>query len=66
MESLAQGRPHIIIEFKQGEAIDELKDEALRQILDNRYYSGLQGEVLCIGLAHDKKRCAMAHETVTA
>ena len=64
MESLSVDRLHIIIEFKQGEDIEGLKDEALRQILDNRYYSGLSGEVLCIGLAHDKKRCAIAHETV--
>ena len=64
MESLTEGRPHIVIEFKQGEDIEGLKDEALRQILDNRYYSGLDGEVLCIGIAHNKKRCAVAHETV--
>ena len=47
--------PHIIIEANQGDVIDDLKEEALRQILDNRYYSGFSGEVLCIGLAHDKK-----------
>ena len=64
MQSLSAGRPHIIIEFKQGDAIDGLKEEALQQILDNRYYSGLSGDVLCIGLAHDKKRCAVAHRMV--
>ena len=62
MESLMGGRPHIVIEFKQDEDIEALKDEALRQILDNRYYGGFSGEVLCIGLAHDKKRCALAHK----
>ena len=65
LESLSSDRPHIIIEFKQGENIDVLKDEALEQILDNRYYEGLQGEVLCMGVAHDKKRCALAHKTIT-
>ena len=64
MESLTESRPHIVIEFKQGEDIEALKEEALRQILDNKYYSGLSGEVLCIGLAHDKKRCAMAHKLI--
>ena len=66
MKSLsATDRPHIIIEFKQGEAIDELKEEALLQILDNKYYSDLHGDILCIGIAHDKKRCSLAHATVS-
>ena len=64
MESLSKERPHIIIEFKQGEDIEALKSEALAQILENRYYEGLRGEVLCLGVAHDKKRCALVHETV--
>ncbi|MCL2125999.1 MAG: ATP-binding protein, partial [Oscillospiraceae bacterium] len=65
MESLSGDRPHVVIEFKQGEDVETLKDDALRQILDNRYYEGLRGEVLCMGVAHDKKRCALAHETIT-
>ena len=64
MESLSAGRPHIVIEFKQGEAVDALKEEALRQILDNQYYSSLHGEILCIGIAHDKKKCSIAHKTL--
>ena len=65
MESLSvMNRPHIVIEFKQGEAIDELKEEALRQIIDNQYYSSLHGDILCIGIAHNKKKCAMAHKTI--
>jgi len=66
MESLSGERPHIVIEFKQGEDIDALKDEALRQIIDNRYYEGLRGEVLCMGVAHDKKRCALEHKTINS
>ena len=66
LESLSESRPHIILEFKQGEDIDRLKESALRQILDNQYYSGLHGEVLCLGIAHDKKLCGMAYKTLIA
>jgi len=64
LESLTAGYPSIIVEFKQGEDIDRLKDEALQQILDNQYYTGLAGEVICVGLAQDKKRCKMAYKTL--
>lgn len=64
LESLNAGYPSIIVEFKQGENIDKLKEEALQQILDNQYYAGLAGEVICVGLAHDKKRCKMAYKTL--
>ncbi|MCL1810424.1 MAG: ATP-binding protein [Clostridiales bacterium] len=66
MESLSLKRPHIVIEFKQGEDIDGLKEEALAQIMENRYFAGLSGECLCIGIAHDKKRCAAARQLVQA
>ena len=66
LESKDRERPHIIIEFKQGEDIEALKEEALQQILDNRYYEWLSGEVLCMGVAHDKKRCALAHATISS
>ena len=65
MASLSEARPHIVIEFKQGDENDELKETALQQILENRYYDQLHGDVLCIGIAHDKKRCSMAYQTVT-
>ena len=64
MESLSAMRPHIIIEFKQGGDIEMLKIAALSQIIENSYYSGLTGDVLCVGIAHDKKRCAVAHRTI--
>jgi hypothetical protein len=51
-------------EFKQGEDIAKLKKEALQQILDNRYYAGLQGEALCLGIAHNKKKCEIAYCSV--
>ena len=41
-----------------------MKDKALKQILDNRYYTGLSGDVVCVGMAHDKKRCSMAYCTI--
>ena len=65
LESLNAGYPSIIVEFKQGEDIDRLKEEALQQILDNQYFAGMTGEVICVGLAHDKKRCKMAYKTCT-
>lgn len=64
MEALKPGYVHVIVEFKQGRNIGQLKEEALNQILDNQYYAGLQGEVLCIGVAHDKKKCEMAYKKI--
>ena len=58
-------RPHIIIEFKQGEEVEKLKIEALEQIKEQRYYAELTGEVMCIGVAHNKKRCEIAHKIIT-
>ena len=55
MISKSPERPNIAIEFKQGEAVDELKNDALKQIHEQQYYTGLTGEVLCIGIAHNKK-----------
>jgi len=62
LEALMPAHSHIIIEFKQGEDLERLRQEALQQIIDNQYYTGLSGEVLCVGLAHDKKRCSMVHK----
>lgn len=62
LQSLSPAYSHIIIEFKQGKDIEHLKTEALQQILDNKYYTNLGGEVICVGLAHDKKKCAMEYK----
>lgn len=62
LQSLSPAHSHIIIEFKQGKDIEGLKQDALQQILDNKYYTGLRGEVVCIGLAHDKKKCDMTYK----
>jgi hypothetical protein len=66
MESLFPSeRPHIVIEFKQGEDIEKLKQDALIQITDKKYYTGLKGEVLCIGMAHNIKECDYAYKSIT-
>ena len=62
LKSRTSALPSVIIEFKQGKNIEQLKEKALQQIFDQKYYMGLTGEVLCIGLAHDKKRCAAAYK----
>lgn len=64
MESLHEQRPHILIEFKQGKNVDKLQVEALKQIKDKKYYVGIKGDVLCIGIAHYKKVCRLAHEMI--
>lgn len=56
----------VIIEFKQGKNTELLKEEALQQILQQKYYAGLSGEVLCVGVAHDKKRCGIAYKVIDA
>lgn len=66
LQSLTPKNINVIIEFKQGENIELLKDEALQQILDKQYYTGLSGEVLCVGVAHDKKRCDLSHKVIIA
>ncbi len=62
-------RSHIIIEFKCTEDVEKGAQEALNQIYEQRYTEGLraqvpEGKILCLGIAHYKKKCAMRHETV--
>ena len=64
LQALSPKNLNVIIEFKQGENIEQLKEEALKQISDNRYDTGLSGEVLCVGVAHDKKRCDLAYRVI--
>lgn len=65
LESQSPKNSHMIIEFKQGEQIEKLAKEALEQILTKQYYAGLKGEVICIGLAHDKKECQMIYKIIS-
>jgi hypothetical protein len=64
MESLSGDRPHVVIEFKQGDNLNILKEEALSQIIEKKYYEGLKGEILCVGIAHDSKRCDLVYSVV--
>ena len=64
MVSKSQERPSMVIEFKQGENVDDLKFEALKQIHEQQYYAGLTGEIMCLGVAHDKKAVRIAHEII--
>ena len=50
--------------LKQGDNLDKLKQEALQQILDKKYYAKLKGKVLCVGIAHDKKKCELSHKEI--
>ena len=64
LESKDASRSHIVIEFKQGTKVEELKDKALAQIHEKKYYAGLAGDILCIGIAHNKKVCQLTHELI--
>jgi len=64
MEALSENRFHVIIEFKQGEDTDRLKKEALDQIIENKYYAGLTGQVLLIGIAHNVKHCELEYRVI--
>ena len=57
-------RPHVIFELKRGENVEKLKKEALEQIFEKKYYSKLKGNILCVGLAHNKKKCELVFEEV--
>lgn len=65
MESLSKEQMHVIIEFKEGKDLEKLKQTALEQILHQKYYVNLKGTILCIGLAHNKKDCAIAYRMIS-
>ena len=57
-------RPHLIIELKHGEDLKKEAAEALNQILENKYYAELTGEVICVGVAHYQKKCELLHQII--
>ncbi len=62
-------RAHIIIEFKCDEDTKAAAKKALQQIYEKRYVEGLRamaptGKILCLGIAHYKKKCDMEYEMV--
>lgn len=64
LQALSPNGINVIVEFKQGKDLQQLKEAALKQILDNKYYTGLTGDVLCVGIAHDKKICDISYKVV--
>ena len=65
LESLRpQARPHVIFELKQGKNLEKLKEIALEQILEKRYFSKLRGSVLCVGIAHNMRKCEIAYREI--
>lgn len=64
MESLSKNRFHIIIEFKQGDDVNSLKKAALNQIIEKQYYTGLTGQIFCIGIAHNVKYCEIDYKVI--
>jgi len=65
MKSLfTNDRPHIIIEFKTGKNVKKESENALEQIFEKAYYSQFAGDVLCIGIGHDKKQCELVSRLI--
>jgi len=64
MKSKDARRMHIVIEFKHGSDVENLKYKALKQIHEKKYYTGLTGDVLCVGIAHDIKLCQLVSEVI--
>lgn len=64
LEAKRPGKPNFVIEFKQGEAVGQLAQEALAQIHEKQYYASLSGETILIGIAHDLKHCRLVSETM--
>ncbi|WP_215695260.1 AAA family ATPase [Clostridium sp. MCC353] len=62
LRALIPKKPNIIVEFKQGPDIENLAEQALEQIIEQKYYCGLKGTTICVGLAHDKKKCQLTYK----
>lgn len=58
------GLCHIVMEFKQGEELEQLAGDAVKQIKDRQYCAGLAGDILLMGIAHRKKECVIRTEIV--
>ncbi len=62
LEAKKPDKPNFVIEFKQGENIDQLAKDALEQIHEKAYSAGLKGETILMGIAHDLKHCQIMSE----
>ena len=56
---------HIIIEFKQGNDVKSLAQDALAQIKEKQYYAEFSGDVVLMGIAHNIKECEMVIEEIS-
>jgi hypothetical protein len=67
MESRFTAYPHVVVEFKKGEEenLQQLSENALQQIKDKNYTAGLNGKIVCLGLAHSRKKCAASYEVMS-
>lgn len=64
LKAMVSGAPNVVMEFKQGDNLEGLANQALEQILEQQYYYTLKGKVLCIGIAHNKKQCSIVHKMI--
>jgi len=60
------GDMNIILEFKSEDkyTIETSADRALTQIEEKKYYAGMKGKVLMIGIAHQGKECKVKHKII--
>lgn len=54
--------PNLIIEFKQGESVEELAQVAINQIKEKQYATNMKGKTILMGVAHNKKKCEIKTE----
>ncbi len=64
LKALRPEYKHFVIEFKQGENLAKLASEAVEQIKLKNYTVGLKGEIVLLGVAHNKKRCEVLAENI--
>lgn len=66
LRAKAPDRSDIIMEFKytkdEREDLKKLAQKALEQIAEKEYTAGMEGEVLCIGLAHRGKEAEVVYD----
>ncbi|MFI3238356.1 MAG: PD-(D/E)XK nuclease domain-containing protein [Lachnospiraceae bacterium] len=64
LEALILEYPHIVIEFKQGEDVEKLANDAIQQIEERQYAVDLRGEIILLGVAHNKKKCEIQSKVI--
>lgn len=64
LEAKRLDKPNFVIEFKQGADIEQLAQEAMTQMQEKKYDTGLQGETILLGIAHNLKHCCILNKCV--